>query len=55
MTRPSWRRRRRDEELSEELQSHLRMAIRDRIAGGESPEEAADSARREFGNVDLVA
>lgn len=55
MTRPSWRRRRRDEELSEELQGHLRMAIRDRIARGESPEEAADSARREFGNVDLVA
>lgn len=55
MTRPSWRRRRRDEELSEELQGHLRMAIRDRIAGGESPEEAADSARRDFGNVDLVA
>ena len=46
--------RRRDEELDEELQSHLRMAIRDRVDRGEAPEEAAAAARREFGSVGLV-
>ncbi len=44
----------RDAELDEELRSHLRMAEEDRLAGGESPECAADGARREFGNVALV-
>ncbi len=47
-------RRRRDEELDEEIRSHLEMAIRDRIERGESPEEAAHAARREFGNEGLV-
>lgn len=47
-------RRRRDEELDEEIRSHLEMSIRDRIARGESPEEAARSARREFGDVTTV-
>ena len=48
-----WRSRR-DRELAEELRVHLEMAARDRIARGESPPEAADAARREFGNVMLV-
>ena len=47
-------RRRRDEELNEELQSHLRMATAERITHGETPDEAHAAARREFGNVGLV-
>ena len=49
-----WRRKRQEKELEEELQSHLRMAIRDRIERGETPEQAEASGRREFGNVALV-
>ena len=45
---------RRDEELDEEIESHLRMAARDRVERGETPEQAELSARREFGNVTLV-
>ncbi|HEU0173076.1 MAG TPA: ABC transporter permease [Blastocatellia bacterium] len=51
---PLWRRRRREEELEEEIQSHLRMAIRDRVERGESAKEAETAARREFGNVGLI-
>ncbi|MGH9934864.1 MAG: ABC transporter permease [Blastocatellia bacterium] len=54
MKLPLWRRRRREEELEEEIQSHLRMAIRDRMERGESAEEAALAARREFGNPGLI-
>jgi predicted permease len=50
---PLWRRKQ-QEQLSEELQTHLDMAKHDRIDRGESPEQAASSARREFGNVALV-
>ena len=46
--------RRREQELDEELRSHLAMAERDRIARGESPAAARAAARREFGNVGLV-
>src|SRR5258708_2333962 len=42
------------EELAQELQGHLQMAVSERIERGESVTEAAQSARREFGNVDLV-
>ncbi|MBL8169972.1 MAG: ABC transporter permease [Acidobacteria bacterium] len=48
-----WRRRK-DEELDAEIQSHLDEAIRDRIARGEAPDEARANALREFGNVGLV-
>ena len=51
---PFWRRQRRDEELEDEIRSHLEMAARDRIERGASEEEARESARREFGNVGLV-
>jgi putative ABC transport system permease protein len=47
-------RRKRDEELDEEVQSHLRMAAEDRVAQGETAEDARAAARREFGNVALV-
>ena len=50
----SIRRRRRDEELDEELRAHLRMAIEERVGRGESPEQAEAAALREFGNVGLV-
>ncbi|HKQ78441.1 MAG TPA: permease prefix domain 1-containing protein [Blastocatellia bacterium] len=54
MKLPLWRRRRREEELEEEIRSHLRMAIRDWMERGDSAEEAESAARREFGNVGLV-
>ena len=41
----------RDADLRTEIQSHLDMAIADRIARGESPDAAAAAARRELGNV----
>ena len=44
----------RERELDEEIQAHLRLAEQDRIREGESPQEAAVSARRELGNVILV-
>jgi len=48
------RRRQHDEELDTEIRSHLDEAIRDRIARGETPDEARANALREFGNVGLV-
>lgn len=49
-----FRRRRREEELEEEVQSHLRMAAQDRAEQGETAEQARASAVREFGDVALV-
>jgi len=46
--------RRREENLEEELQSHLKMAIQDRVERGEIATQAEQAARREFGNVALV-
>src|SRR5207253_901010 len=46
--------RRRDEELDEEIQSHLRMAAHDRVERGETLEQAEAATLREFGNVGLV-
>jgi putative ABC transport system permease protein len=48
-----WRQQR-EEELNEELRSHLQMAVQDRIERGETHEEAEAAVRREFGNVGLV-
>src|SRR6201987_5883638 len=45
---------RRQEELQEELRSHLEMGARDRIGRGESAKVAAQAAKREFGNVGLI-
>ncbi|MGH9839940.1 MAG: ADOP family duplicated permease [Blastocatellia bacterium] len=50
----SWLRKQRDEDLDAEIRSHLDEAIRDRIARGETPDEARANALREFGNVGLV-
>jgi predicted permease len=53
MTTP-WDRERRDRELDEELRSHMRMAVEERVARGESRAAAERSARKEFGNLGLV-
>jgi ABC-type antimicrobial peptide transport system permease subunit len=47
-------RQKREQELDEEISSHLRMAERDRIERGETPEEARYAARREMGNEGLI-
>ena len=44
----------RKDELSEELRSHLSMAIADRISRGETAEDARRNAVCEFGNIPLV-
>jgi len=47
-------RRQREEDLDEELRSHLRMAAQEHVEQGEPAENARASALREFGNVGLV-
>jgi len=47
-------RRRANTDLDEEIQAHLRMAIADRMARGETREAALLSARRELGNEGLL-
>ena len=49
-----WWRKRRNQELDEEMQSHLKMAARERVERGEDGEKAEHAARQEFGNVELV-
>jgi putative ABC transport system permease protein len=49
-----WRRGRRERELDEEIAAHVRLAAADRMARGESREEAEAAARRELGNAALV-
>src|SRR5215471_19090200 len=44
----------RNSRLKEEVESHVRMAIRDRMERGESAAEAEANARREFGNEGLI-
>jgi len=45
----------RDEELNEELRTHLEMDVEQRMARGESRGDAEAAARREFGNLTHVA
>ncbi len=45
---------RRKRDLDEEIEAHLRMAVRDRVERGETPVEARAAAAKEFGNVLLV-
>jgi predicted permease len=40
--------------LSEELQAHLQMAIAERVANGQDPEQARIAALRELGNLPLI-
>lgn len=51
----SWlRREREDDELAEELRSHLAIEARQRVEAGEDPAEAARAARRLFGSPALI-
>jgi predicted permease len=45
---------RRKRDLHEEIEAHLRMAVRDRVERGETLVEARAAAAKEFGNVPLV-
>ena len=47
-------RRRAEEEVEEEIQSHLEMEAREKIEAGLSPEEARYAAQRAFGSVVLA-
>ena len=47
-------RQRREQELENEIQAHLDLAVRDRVEQGESPRTADLAVRREFGNRTLV-
>jgi putative ABC transport system permease protein len=49
-----WARKPRQQQLDEELRSHLEMSIQDRINRGASPDEATHAAHREFGNLALI-
>ena len=49
-----WPWERAKENLSEELEAHLQMAIVERVAGGEEPAQARAAALRELGNVPLI-
>jgi predicted permease len=47
-------RKRRQADLHEEIQSHLEMAVRDRMGRGEVAAQARAAAQREFGNTAVV-
>ena len=57
MTFFHWLKRRReiDEDIAEEIRSHLAMAARDHAADGADAETAHRAAVKEFGNVARVA
>ena len=48
------RRKQREQDLEDELHAHLAIAERERIERGETLEQAAQNARREFGNEVLI-
>src|SRR5215470_529515 len=50
-----FKRRQLDEDLNDELASHIAMETSLRVKRGESPEAARQAALRQFGNVGLVA
>ena len=52
---PFWGRKRRNEELQEEIQAHLTLAEREEMESGRTRNEAQLAARHEFGNVGLAA
>ena len=54
MKLPFWRNTQRQQQLEQEIQSHLQMAASDRVDRGESADRAQQAVRREFGNVALV-
>jgi predicted permease len=48
------RRKRRNEELNEEIQGHLELAVRENMESGMAPKAAQTAARHEFGSIALV-
>ncbi len=48
------KRRLREQDLNDEIQAHLRMAVHDGVERGETFRQAAQSAQREFGNLLLI-
>jgi putative ABC transport system permease protein len=48
-----WRKRR-NEELNEEIQGHLELAARENMESGLTPRDAQTAARREFGSIALA-
>ncbi len=52
--RDRFSRKRREQDLADEIQAHLAMAARERIERGETPAAAETAALREFGNRTLV-
>jgi putative ABC transport system permease protein len=49
-----WTRKQRQDQLNEELATHLQMSTQARIDRGESPAQATQAACREFGNIALI-
>ena len=49
-----WWQKKRESDLDDEVESHLKMAAQDRVEQGEAAADAERAARREFGNVQLV-
>lgn len=49
-----WRRKKREEDLERELQSHLELEAQEQRENQLLPEEARYAARRAFGNTTLV-
>ncbi len=49
-----FRRKRREEDLQEEIRFHLEETVEERLSAGTPAEEAEQVARRELGNVSLV-
>src|SRR5579871_861957 len=41
-------------DLDAEIESHLQMSAAVRVERGASPQQAAEAARREFGNIPLI-
>src|SRR5437899_11304553 len=48
------RRKRLDQDLDEELRSHLEMRAADNLAAGMSPQDARHDAQKRFGNTTLL-
>src|SRR5438445_13116627 len=54
-----WRRlwpsnRQEETDLSEELNAHLAIEVRQRVEAGESPDEAVRAGRRAFGSATII-
>jgi macrolide transport system ATP-binding/permease protein len=47
-------RRRREDDLEQEIAAHLAMAAAERVAAGEDPADARRAAVKDFGNVTLI-